>query len=73
MDKSTHQEHLYQPLQTNKKQFKIEVKFLTSYNGIFIVTIKNNKVYFLKSITGEDSFLQVTIPPGAYEVENLNK
>ena len=73
MDKSTHQEHVYQPLQTNKKHFKIAVKFLTSYNGIFIVTRKNNKFYFLKSITGEDGYIQITIPPGAYEVGNLNK
>ena len=24
MDKSTHEEHLFQPLQTNKKQFKLK-------------------------------------------------
>ena len=29
MDKSTHEEHLTQPLQTNNKQFKIAVTFLT--------------------------------------------
>ena len=28
MDKSTHEEHLFQPLQTNNKQFKIAVTFL---------------------------------------------
>ena len=38
MDKSTHEEHLSQPLQTNKKQFKIAITFLTGYNGIFNVT-----------------------------------
>ena len=27
-DKSTHEEHLFQPLQTNNKQFKIAVTFL---------------------------------------------
>ena len=27
MDNSTHAEHLYQPLQTNNKQFKIAVNF----------------------------------------------
>ena len=27
MDKSTHEEHLSQPLQTNKKQFETAVKF----------------------------------------------
>ena len=29
MDKSTHEEHLSQPLQTNNKQFKVAVTFLT--------------------------------------------
>ena len=32
MDKCTHEEHLAQPLQTNKKQFKIAVTFITGYN-----------------------------------------
>ena len=72
MDKSTHEEHLSQPLQTNNKQFKIAVTFLTGYNGIFNVTSKNNKFYFLKSITDKDGYIQITIPPGAYELENLN-
>ena len=40
MDKSTHEEHLSQPLQTNNKQFKIAVTFPTGYNGIFNVTDK---------------------------------
>ena len=43
MNKSTHEEHLYQPLQTNNKQFKIAVTFLSAYNGIFNVTNSNNK------------------------------
>ena len=51
MDKSTHEEHLSQPLQTNNKQFKIAVTFLTGYNGIFSVKKSNNKFYFKKSIT----------------------
>ena len=33
MDKSTHEEHLSQALQTNNKHFKIAVTFLTGYNG----------------------------------------
>ena len=41
MDKSTHEEHLSQSLQTNNKQFKIAVAFLTGYNGFFNVTHKN--------------------------------
>ena len=71
MDKSTHEEHLFQPLQTNIKQFKITVTFLTGYNGIINVTTENNKFYFLKSIT-DDDHIQITIPPGAYEIESLN-
>ena len=43
MDKSIHEEHLFQPLQTNNKQFKIAVTFLTVYNGVFNVTNSNNK------------------------------
>ena len=71
MNKSTHEEHSYQPLQTNNKQFKIAVTFLTGYNGIFNVTKLNNKFYFLKSIT-DDDHIKITIPPGAYEIESLN-
>ena len=40
MGKSSHEEHLSQPLQTSNKQFKIAVTFLTGYNGIFNVTTK---------------------------------
>ena len=71
MDKSTHEEHLSQPLQTNKKQFNIAIIFLSAYNGIFNVTNENNKFYFKKTITNEDGFIKITIPPGAYEIESL--
>ena len=71
MDKSTHGEHLFQPFQTNNKQFKIAVTFLTGYNGIFNVTTENNTFYFLKSIT-DDDHIKITIPPGAYEIESFN-
>ena len=71
MDKSTHEEHLFQPLQTKNKQFKIAVTFLTGYNGVFNVTSTNNKFYFIKSITDRDDTI-ITIPPGAYEIESLN-
>ena len=57
MDKSIHEEHLSQPLQTNNKQFKIAVTFLTGYNGIFNVTDKNNKIYFMKSISDGDGYI----------------
>ena len=71
MEKSTHEEHLYQPLQTNIKQLKVAVTFLTGYNGIFNITSSNNKFYFKKSFTNEDDFIQNTIPQGSYEIESL--
>ena len=73
MDKSTHEKHLSQPLQTKIKQFKTAVTFLSCYNGKFNVTSKNNKFYFLKSITDVDSYIKIFLPPGAYEIESLNK
>ena len=72
MDKSTHEEHLSQPLQTNNKQFKIAVTFLTGYNGIFNFTTSNINFYFKKTITDEDGFIKITILPSAYEIESLN-
>ena len=72
MDKSTHEEHLFQPLQTNNKQFEIAIRFLSAYNGIFNVTSDNNKFYFTKSITDDEHYIVVSIPPGAYEIESLN-
>ena len=56
MDKSTHEEHLCRPLQTNNKQFKIAITFLTRYNCIFNVTNENNKSYFAKSVTDKNCF-----------------
>ena len=73
MDKSTHEEHLSQPLQTNNNQFKKSITFLTGYNGIFNLTNSNNKSYFMKSIFDEDGFVQITIPPGAYKTEAIDK
>ena len=72
MDKPTHEEHLSQPLQTNNKQFKIAITFLSAYNGIFNVTNSNIKFYFTKSITDDDHYIMNTIPPGAYKIESLN-
>ena len=72
MDKSIHEEHLSEPLQTNNKKFKIAVTFLSGYNGIFNVTSDNNKFYFTKSITDDNHYIMITIPPGAYEIESLN-
>ena len=72
MDKSTHEEQLFQPIQTNDKQFRLPVTFLTAYNGKFNVTSENNKFYFLKSIT-DDGHIKISIPPGAYEIESLDR
>ena len=71
MDKSIHEEHLSQPLQTNNKQFKIAVTFPTAYIGTFNVTDKNN-FYFKKQLIEED-FIQITISPGVFEIESLNE
>ena len=72
MDNFTHEEHLLQSLQTNIKQFKIAVTFVTCCNGIFNITSKENKFYFLKS-SDDDEYTQITIPPGVYEIEFLDK
>ena len=71
MDKSTHEENLSQLLQTNNKQFKNAVTFLSGYNGIFDVTRENNKFYFTRSIN-DDNFTKTIIPISAYETERLN-
>ena len=68
MDKSTHEEHLSQTLQSINKQFKKAVTFLTAYNGIFNITFPNNKFRFKKTITNEEDFFQITIPKGAYKI-----
>ena len=71
MDESIHEEQLSQPLQTINKQFILAVTFLTDYNGIFNVTNSNNKFYFKKK-NDEDSFTQISLSLGAYELESLN-
>ena len=71
-DKSTHEEHLYQPRQTNNSEFKLAVTFLSAYNGIFNVTNTNNKFYFKKTITDDDAFIQIRVPLGVYETKSLN-
>ena len=73
MDRSTHEEHLSQSLQTNNKQFEITVTFLTGYNGILNVTNSKKSFYLKKTITDEEGFFKNTISPGAYEIESLNK
>ena len=46
--------------------------FLTGYNGTFNVTNSNKKFYFKKTISDEVRFVQIIIPPSAYELEALN-
>ena len=45
--------------------------FLMGYNGIFNVRSENNKLYFAISVTDNDGFLQITIPPCVQKVESL--
>ena len=71
IDRSIHEEHLSQPLQTNNRQYKIAVTFLSGYNGTLNVSNKTNKFYFTRSNNDYD-FTQITILPGAYEIESLN-
>ena len=71
MDKSTHEEHLFQPLQTNNKRFKIAITFVSGYKGNFNVKNSINKFFFKKSLIEED-FIQSRIPNGTYEIESLN-
>ena len=71
LDKSIYEDHLSQPLQTNKKQLKTPVRCLFGHNGIFIVTNKNNNFYFTVSIS-DDEFNLITILNGICEIESLN-
>ena len=72
MNESTHEQHLFQSLQTNNKQFKIADTFLTGFNGIFNVRNSNKKFYFMKSVTDKDGYIIITIPQSSYEIESLN-
>ena len=66
-DKPTYEENLSQLLQTDKKQFKVAITFVTANNALFIVT-KNYKFHVATSITDEGGFIQITIPLGTYEM-----
>ena len=50
MDKSTHEGHLAQSIQTKNKEFKKAITFLTGYNGIFNITYSNKKILFREII-----------------------
>ena len=45
---------------------------LSGYKGIFKVTKSIIRFYFKKTITDEEGFIQITKPPGAYEIESLD-
>ena len=69
-DKSIHEEKLQIPLHTNHRKFKIAVPFLTGYNGIFIITNKNSKFYYL---TPTNMLKEIILPPGKYAVVHEKK
>ena len=71
MNKSAHEEHLAQPLQTKNKQYKRALTFLSGFNGILNVTNLNNNFYFKKSFNDGD-LIQIGLSPGAYNIESLN-
>ena len=70
MNDSTHEENLQIPLQTNHRKFIVAVTFLTGYNGIFNITSKNNKFYYL---TPTNMLKFVTLPKGIYAVVHETK
>ena len=72
-DESTPEEIIYQPLQTNNRKFKLVVKFLLGYNGIFSATTKKIQILFATSVTDEGDFFQKTTPPEAFELESLTE
>ena len=72
MNKSSHEKHLTQPLQTNNEQFEKKVTFLTGYNGIFNIINRKNNFYFTVSIN-DDDFNVNFVSPGAYELDCLDK
>ena len=53
-EKSSHEEHSFQPLQANIKQFKLALTFSTGYNGTFNIIDKNINLFFTTSISDED-------------------
>ena len=71
MDKSTHEGHIYQSLQTNKKQFKIAVTLLTGYNGRYNVPNSNNKNYSQNQLLINMVLFRLLFRKVSYENENL--
>ena len=71
MDKSTKEEHISQSSQTNFKHSEMAVTFLCGYNGIFKITHKKDKFFFISVFEGAE-YKILHIPPGAYELESSN-
>ena len=69
MDKSTHEEHLSQPLLTKNDQFIMAITFLLGYSGIFHVKDKNNNFY-LRKFSEDNGFSRITFPEDSYELES---
>ena len=72
MDKSIHEEHLSEPIQTKIKQVKVAVIFLTGCNLIFFVTDRNTIFIFISVFEGAE-YKVFSIPPRAYHLDLLNK
>ena len=68
-DRSTHEEHLSQPLKTNDKQHKVAVTFLTCCNGNFNIT----KIILFARAIDIDNFSKISLNLGADELESLDK
>ena len=71
---STLEENSTQPTKKTKiEQCSFAVTFLTVYNGIFVAATKFNKLYFTPPTSDDDFNVNFKIPPGAYELESLNR
>ena len=64
---------LSQQKKTKIEQCSFAVTFLTVYNGIFVAATKFNKLYFTPPTSDDDFNVNFKIPPGAYELESLNR
>ena len=71
-DESKFKKRLSQPLQIIIKQFQLAITFLTGCIGIFNVTDKRIKIFII-SISESSENNVITIAPGAYELEILDR
>ena len=61
-----------QPLQINKKQFKISITFLTGYDGLLVLQIQITNSIMQNQLLIKIVFSQNSFPPCAYEIQSLN-